>query len=243
MVNVVCMKWGTAYGPDYVNRLYRGVARHLTIPHRFVCFTDDAAGIVDGVECKPLPPITIPESRPFSAHRKLSLFAERVDDLEGPMLFLDLDLLIVDTIDCFFEYPGDFCIIHNWIETRKTLFRPRPHIGNSSVFRLTVGSHPYVLQHYHDNIDDAINNYSAPQVFLSRTVETMTFWPATWCRSFKRHCIPSLPLNWLETPRIPKGAKIVVFHGRPNPDEAAAGYHVNWRKHARPVPWVSVYWV
>jgi Tetratricopeptide repeat len=44
-LTVVCLKWGTKYGPEYVNRLARGVARHLSIPHTFVCFTEDSTGI------------------------------------------------------------------------------------------------------------------------------------------------------------------------------------------------------
>ena len=28
--NVICMKWGTKYAPEYVNRLYAMVRRHLT---------------------------------------------------------------------------------------------------------------------------------------------------------------------------------------------------------------------
>ncbi|RZI92081.1 MAG: glycosyltransferase, partial [Rubrivivax sp.] len=43
--NVICMKWGTKYGPEYVNRLYAMVRRHLTGDFRFVCLTDDPAGI------------------------------------------------------------------------------------------------------------------------------------------------------------------------------------------------------
>ena len=29
---VICMKWGTKYGPEYVNRLYGMVKRHLKGP-------------------------------------------------------------------------------------------------------------------------------------------------------------------------------------------------------------------
>ncbi len=243
MVNVVCMKWGTAYGPEYVNKLYRGIARNMTIPHRFVCFTDDTAGVDDAVECRPLPPIILPDSQPLSAFRKIALFAEKLDDLTGKTLFLDLDVIIVDNIDCFFTLETDFCIIHNWVELRKQIFRPRPQIGNSSVFRYNIGEHVYILETYLSDIDRAFTGFPTEQAFLSATVRSLVFWPETWCRSFKRHCIPLPPLNWLKTPRIPKGAKIVVFHGRPNPDEAGTGYHVNWRKYARPVPWVSEYWV
>ena len=46
-VNIVCMKWGDRYGPEWVNRLYGMVARNTTWAFRFVCFTDNAAGIRD----------------------------------------------------------------------------------------------------------------------------------------------------------------------------------------------------
>ena len=44
-VNVLCIKWGSKYGPDYVNRLHNMVRRHLHRPFRFVCLCDDRAGI------------------------------------------------------------------------------------------------------------------------------------------------------------------------------------------------------
>ena len=47
MVNILCLKWGTRYGADYVNYIYRGVKAHLNRPFRFVCVTDDPSGLVD----------------------------------------------------------------------------------------------------------------------------------------------------------------------------------------------------
>ena len=29
---IICMKWGTKYGAEYVNRLYNMVKRNLTLP-------------------------------------------------------------------------------------------------------------------------------------------------------------------------------------------------------------------
>ena len=37
---ILCMKWGTKYGAEYVNRLYNMVKRHLTLPFKMVCLTD-----------------------------------------------------------------------------------------------------------------------------------------------------------------------------------------------------------
>ncbi len=41
MATVLCMKWGRRYGSNYVNTLYSMVQRNLTVPHRFICLTDD----------------------------------------------------------------------------------------------------------------------------------------------------------------------------------------------------------
>ena len=43
--NILCMKWGTKYGPEYVNRLYGMVRRHLSGDFNFVCLTDDSQGV------------------------------------------------------------------------------------------------------------------------------------------------------------------------------------------------------
>ena len=94
MVNVVCMKWGTLYGADYVNALFRGVQKHLSLKHRFVCFTDNAKGIASGVEIRPIPRLSLPDGKEDLRWRKLTLFSNPLDDLIGPTLFLDLDLVI-----------------------------------------------------------------------------------------------------------------------------------------------------
>ncbi len=38
---IFCMKWGTLYGAEYVNRLYAMVNKNLTYDFKMVCFTDD----------------------------------------------------------------------------------------------------------------------------------------------------------------------------------------------------------
>lgn len=37
---VACVRVGDKYGPEYVERLYHGVQRHLKLPHQFVCISD-----------------------------------------------------------------------------------------------------------------------------------------------------------------------------------------------------------
>ena len=57
-LTVACVKWGpwcAPHGAAYVNRLASGVRRRLSVPHEFVCFTDDPTGIGAGVRIEPLP--------------------------------------------------------------------------------------------------------------------------------------------------------------------------------------------
>ena len=111
---VLCMKWGTKYGPEYVNRLYAMVRRHLHGSFRFVCLTDQNDGIRAEVQCLPIPDLKLPDGIPERGWKKLTTFEANLHGLHGTALFLDLDIVIVDDIDCFFEHPGEFVIIHDW---------------------------------------------------------------------------------------------------------------------------------
>eukprot|EP00826_Nyctotherus_ovalis_P061322 TRINITY_DN8713_c0_g1_i11.p1 TRINITY_DN8713_c0_g1~~TRINITY_DN8713_c0_g1_i11.p1 ORF type:complete len:309 (-),score=67.61 TRINITY_DN8713_c0_g1_i11:274-1200(-) len=49
-LHIVCVKYGTLYGADYVNKLYRGVEKFLNISHDFVCFTDNPSGLEEEIK-------------------------------------------------------------------------------------------------------------------------------------------------------------------------------------------------
>jgi hypothetical protein len=242
-VNIVCMKWGTLYGPHYVNRLRAMVARHLDRPHRFVCFTDDAAGLDRGIETFDLPPIRVDAPWSMLGWRKLSLFNRNLADLSGTALFLDLDIVVVGALDPFFDFePGRFCIIHNWTH-------PDQRIGNSSAYRFEIGADSYVLDRFHSEPHEHwVRRYRNSQTFLSDSVHDLVFWPDGWCVSFKKHCLPGGPLNWVTPATIPHGARIVVFHGRPNPEDVQQGRWpepVWWKrpfKHVRTPAWLAEHW-
>lgn len=246
VVNVISIKWGAKYGADYVNRLYRGVRKNLKRKARFICFTEDGEGIEDFVEVLPLPEFDAPESHLWCNWRKISLFRDDLP-IEGLALFLDLDLLITGPLDPFFEY-GDaesIPIIHNWIESHKTWFRPRPEIGNSSVFRFKANSFGFIYEQYLREMDWALKNFHPPQTYLTHCIRPyMCYWPEEWVVSFKRHLMRPFPLNWMAPPKEPPAsAKILAFHGRPNPDQAAEGYRGKKLHHrVRPMAWIKDHW-
>lgn len=242
-VNVLCIKWGTKYGPEYVNKLHSMVRRNLHRPFRFVCLTDDAKGIDPSIEVKPIPAIGFDEfdqRKPWTfAHGwlKLTSFAHPLYDLEGRTLFLDLDIVIVDSLDPFFEQNGDFIVIREWDKNDGT--------GNTSCYLYTIGAHTDALEHlkkaYPASIAQVRNEQEFITGFLARQGK-LSYWPDTWCRSFKRHCLPGVLRSWFTPPTIPPGARIIAFHGKPNPPDAIAGVSGKWYRRVMPTPWVDEHW-
>ena len=245
-VNIITIKWGNKYSHDYVNRLFRGVRRNISRPANFVCFTEDSDGIEEWIDVQPLPHFDAPESHLWCNWRKISLFRDDLP-IEGHTLFLDLDLLITGSLDCFFDFgdPDSVPIIHNWIEPHKTLFRPRPEIGNSSVFRFQANKFGFIYEQYLREMKWGMKNFNPPQTYLTHCIRPyMCYWPSEWVISFKRHLQQPFPLNWIMPAKMPSDdAKIIAFHGRPNPDEAVAGFKGKKLHHkVKPTAWVNRYW-
>ncbi|MBN9365776.1 MAG: glycosyltransferase [Comamonadaceae bacterium] len=242
--HVLCMKWGTKYGPEYVNRLYAMVRRHLSGDFNFVCLTDDATGIRPEVQCLPIPPLNLhlkPGQRD-GAWKKLTTFEADLHGLRGTALFLDVDVVIVGSLDAFFEHPGEFLIIHDY--PRFWRFGQRI-TGNSSVYRFKLGAHADVLEYFRAHMDEVQAHNRNEQTFLSRYLHKqgkLAYWPAGWCPSFKYHGIPAWPLNYWREPFVPEGARIMIFHGECNPPDALAGRRNKRLGFIRPARWVAQHW-
>lgn len=242
-VNVLCIKWGTKYGADYVNRLHSMVSRHLHRPFRFICLCDEPEGINPAIEVKPIPMVGFNEfdqRKPWTFGHgwlKLTSFADPLYDLSGKTLFLDLDIVILGSLDEFFDAPGEFTVIKEWDKTDGT--------GNTSAYLFTIGAHRDALEHLKNNYPAAIANVRNEQEYITEFLARqgkVHYWPEAWCRSFKRHCMRRGIMGWFSVPAIPEGAKIIVFHGKPDPPDAIAGKSGRWYRRVLPTAWVAEHW-
>jgi hypothetical protein len=245
-VNVLCLKWGTRYPAYYVNILYHGVKKHLHRPFRFVCVTDNASELVAGIETVPFPANPGMSMSWPNVFMKLLVTADGFANLKGPTLFLDIDIAITGDIDCFFDYkPGKNCIIHNWVEWRKTIFRKAPAVGNSSAFRFEAGQSQYICDRFLAEKDRAVDHrcFRTEQAFLTYAMKEVYWWPTQWVRSFKRNAMWAFPFNLFLAPTLPQHCRILAFHGRPDPEEALVGFTgERVHQHALPAVWLTTYW-
>ncbi|TNC82365.1 MAG: hypothetical protein C9356_04950 [Oleiphilus sp.] len=246
-VNVVCLKWGSLYGPEYVNILYRMVERNLSRPFRFICFTEDPEGLDAGVEHWPLPEFEEPPweyARVCSAWRKLALFKPGLAKMQGRVLFLDLDVVIVGPLDDFFAFGGTVAMIENW-------YQPGQQVGQASVMCFDAGGPRALLERYQADPLSVLKRYPTEQAYISGALgEDCYFFPDAWCRSYKKHCMPQGMHKFFGSENhLPEGARILVFHGRPNPPDAIVGqwgkdfpWYKRWYKKIYPSPWLKTYW-
>jgi hypothetical protein len=242
MQTVICMRWGTIYGVDYVNRLYRGVMRNVGRPTRFVVFTDDAAGLDPGIEARPIPPIRLAAGLRPGPWRKLALWSRDLGGLDGDVLFLDLDVVITGPLDAFFDHePGKLGLIRNWTQASDG-------IGNSSVMRFRVGSAAHLVEEFEQGGAPLTHQIDNEQIFVTRRSGLpIAFWPEAWCRSFKHELLPPWPLRLLRPARLMPGTRIAVFTGEPRPHNAAQGrWPAKWYKKIYKtipaVPWLAEHW-
>jgi len=103
-VTIACWIWDEgfrSYLPSHVNTLQCMIARHMSIPHRFVCISDTAAGFSNAVDVIKTPPEAVelgklrtPEGIRFpSCYRRLWMFSEAAKILGDRVLLIDVELI------------------------------------------------------------------------------------------------------------------------------------------------------
>jgi hypothetical protein len=237
---VCCIKWGTKYPSHYVNRLRRMVERNLAHPHRFVCLTEHATGLDQDIETMALP------GGLTGYWNKLSLFRNDLFEPGATLLYFDLDLVIVGPIDFLLDDPGGLCVIRDW-ETVSGAF-------NSSVMRFEAGAFSYVHERFRGQAETIVasGNYIGDQDWIAEQVPDAKSFTAgkivsykvdlpahVWLRARKLR----LPLRWLKAPRfmtvaLPPTAAIVVFHGKPDPEDVMDSSYGPWKR----APFVKEHW-
>ncbi len=250
-LNIICIRWGTAFGPEYVNRLLRAIARNSQRDVRFFCMTDDRSGLDKEVEVLDLveQPFhntmveLLPQTKRRGPMRKISMFNPNlVPDLRGPMIALDLDVVITGSLDDLSDYaPGKVSMRRVWAKPSRMV-----GVGHGSVLKFEPDRHSYlyenVLKNPRESILKANGSEQSYTSYAAYDAGDFEPFPDEWIVSFKYDCRPRRPLNLFSAPRLPNGARVVCFHGRPKMHEAVAGYNAGLLHRTRPADWLTTAW-
>jgi hypothetical protein len=230
---VLCLKHGTKYSFDYVNRLYNMVKRNCTIDYEFVCLTEDPRDLDPNIKVIPLPGgLNGWWCKPYMFSKDLPL--------KGTILYMDLDVVISSNINKLFTYsPNQWCTIRDF--TR--VMRPSWKKYNSSIVRFRSGELSYVWEEFDKNKNEIQKRLHGDQDWLyeaTRKHQAMLY-PDSWILSWKwevrksREFAPgglkgNRKLKEIEnvTPRAE--CCVCVFHGDPQPHHCLDPWVVdNWK--------------
>ena len=199
------------------------------------------------MEVYPLPEINLEAAPHFTNGRKLGLFQSGIGDLDGPCLYFDLDVVIVGSIDCFFDYmPGKFCVCREWLPPNKRILNTLFHhvIGvNTSVFRFEANSMQFVIDRMNES-PQSLRNIKLEQRWVAHVVgDRVNWWPSAWVSSFK-HRRPVYPFSFFWPPVLPPGTRVMVFNGPLKPAHAVNGnFALSPRRVCRPAQWAAQHWI
>ena len=108
MIHCICIKFGTKYSSDYVNKLFRGIKRNTSKEFIFTCFTDNRDGIQPEIQCEELP---LKRNDWFA---KIGLYNKELYNENDQIFYFDLDTVITGNLDEIFEYSGNFIILRDF---------------------------------------------------------------------------------------------------------------------------------
>ncbi len=192
MTTIVCVKVGTKYGPEYVNRLAKMVARHVSRPHRFLCLTDEASGL----ECD----YADIGTNLSGWWAKLILFKPH-RELEGQRtIYLDLDTVIVGNVDFLFDYTGPFAILRDFYSSSRF---------GSAIMSIAPGFGKHIWENF---TPDVMNRIYGDQNWIMDQV-VIGFWQDLFPGKIGSYKADELQAS-------PKDFAICCFHGNPRPHEA-----------------------
>ena len=241
---VVCMKWGALYSAAYVNVLFNACRKYISAPFRFVCFTDQAEGLADGILVQPIPEFGLsPTHYRHGAWPKLGVFLPHEGLLNGRCLFIDLDTVLLDSLDPFFTVEGDLVCI----DSRPWRYKEGPPRTGTGIFAFSAGKLNWIIDRFLDQPEAFVQRYKIEQDFLHGEVPNIRYWPEGWVVSFKYHARQPLLIDRFRPPRKPPApAKVLAFHGKPRPVDLIDPPPGNWdifpHYGSGKVDWMVDYW-
>lgn len=203
MINIITLKHGTLYDHEYVNRMYNMVQRNLSLPHNFYCLTEDYTNINPNVKIIDLPKMPFKKSWWYKTYIfKQHLFPP------GTNFYIDLDMVIIGNIDCYFTHPGEFVGLRELLKVKQH-HKDIQKLG-SAIMRWNNDKYYQIWENIQANPKIA-ESYPGDQEYINDcVVDDLTFFPDEWCDSYKWEF-----LLWGVKPL----ANIIVFHGKPKPHE------------------------
>jgi hypothetical protein len=222
-IDCACVIHGDAYAWTYVERLYNMLSRHITPGIRLHVYTETDRPVPAPMIKHALTDWGINGPKQ-SWWYKMQLFNSQHH--AGSLLYFDLDVVIVKNIDWIWHNPAKFF----WsINDFKHLWRPHHRGINSSIMWWDTRVFDYVWRNFKlTNLNNLIKQHKGDQDYLNVAINNnqLRFLDAENIKSWRWQCQDGgydfkkrLFLQPGAGTQLTNNTSVLVFHGRPKPDQ------------------------
>jgi hypothetical protein len=220
-VDCACVIHGSAYSWTYVEKLHSMLSRHLTPAVRLHVYTE-AERLVPAPFIKhTLDPWNIANTKK-SWWYKMQLF--NPEHHAGPLLYFDLDTVIVRNIDWIWQQPTTYF----WaIRDFKYLWRPNYTGINSSVMWWNTVNYQNIWKVFlQQNLATIMQKNHGDQDYISSAIPTnqRRFFDLSFVNSWRWQCVDGgydFRRRQYRTPgsgtMLADSTSVMIFHGNPKP--------------------------
>jgi hypothetical protein len=219
-VDCACVIHGDAYSWIYVERLYNMLSRHISRGIRLHVYTELERPVPAPMIKHVLPAWGIHGPK-RSWWYKMTLFDSAKH--AGPLLYFDLDTVIVDNIDWICDLPLNYF----WaVQDFRYLQRANHLSMNSSIMWWDTRRFDLVWTAFQqENLGTVMKKYRGDQDYLNHAlVESLRFLDPERILSWRWQCLGNgynfKRRNYQNSDAvtyIPTGTSVMVFHGQPKP--------------------------
>ena len=222
-IDCACVIHGNAYSWDYVDRLYNMLNRNISQGIILHVYTEAEREVPAHMVKHALIDWKISGSR-RSWWYKMQLF--NPEHFSGPLLYFDLDTVIVKNIDWITQLPLQYF----WtIRDFKYLWRPTNYSINSSVMWWDTSKFTGIWDAFmRQNLSSVIGMYRGDQDFLNEAMlkNDLRFFDVNKIKSWRWEALNggyNFGKKAYRTPtagtQIDDNTSILIFHGNPKPNE------------------------
>jgi len=222
-IDCACVIHDTKYDMGYVDRLYNMLRRNLSRPVKLHVWTESHRSLNpeyirhDLIEWKD---VAGPRK---SWWYKIQMFDPR-HGISGPLLYFDLDVVIVDNIDWMLDLPQDkFCAVKDF----RYLWKANRQEINSSIMFWQPQRYHWIWEEFTNRTRQAvIKKHAGDQDYLNEVIpkDQILLLPEHRIQSYRWQVLNG---GWNNQSRsyhrpgtgcnITAGTSVVVFHGDPKP--------------------------
>lgn len=214
------LRTGGEYDHRYVNNLVAALKRHVSVSHRIMCLTDGVTGLTKDIDEY----VMLRHDWP-RWWGKIELF--RGDVFGGEQIFyFDLDTVIVDNIDEILQYRGEFMGLLDFYQPKMMASGLMSWHGEQiyKIYDEFIKDETEHMRYYSGGGDGGfVRAHHSPIEFFQ------TVFPGKIV-SYKDHCCRNRNAKNDTPAKLPKGAKIVCFHGHPRPHEITNDFRKYWEQ-------------